>query len=150
MLAAGLAALGLAAGCGPGTRPDTALVVLAEGVAGGQTWRLDGRRAGGRLCSTLVLVGVDQTASERCGFPRTTDRLLSPVAVSLGGRLVVFSALPGRARRVRLDGADGSLDVEPARLAPGFPGRFFVADLDPAAGPVTVRLFADGGRSVVA
>ncbi|MEO5680116.1 MAG: hypothetical protein ABIS47_10650 [Acidimicrobiales bacterium] len=145
----GLTALGLAAGCGAGAGADTAPVVLAEGVAGGQPWRLEGHRAGGQLCSSLVLVGVDEPPAGRCGLPRTSQRLLDPVTAAFAGRLVVFSALPARARRVRLDGADASLDVEPARAAPGFPGRFFVADLDPATAPVTVRLFAEGGRAVV-
>ena len=143
------AALVLAGGCGGGTPPDTAPVPLAEGAAGGQPWRLDGRRLAGQLCVSLVLVGLDQPPVGRCGIERTSLRHLEPVTTTVGGRLLVFSALPERARRVRLDGSDTSIQVEPARQAPGFPGRFLLVDLDLRRPPVTVRVFGDGGRAVV-
>jgi len=41
------------------------------------------------------------------------------------------------------------LHIVEAGTAPGFPGRFFSAVLDPATSPQTVRIFADGGRAVV-
>jgi len=70
--------------------------------------------------------------------------------VDAGGRVLVFSPLPAGARRVRLDATDGSIRIEPARTAPGFPARFFVIDLDPAERPQDVRAFTQGGRMVAA
>ena len=62
--------------------------------------------------------------------------------------------VPGRPGRAgsgapHLDSGDGSLHVQPAAAAPGFPGRSFVVDLDQATIPVEVRVFGDGGRAIV-
>ena len=147
---AGLAALTVAAGCGGGApAADTPPVLLAEGFIGGQAWRLDGRREGGRLCTSLVLADAEEPADSRCGLRRTPLRHLDAPAIFVEDRLLVFSALPQQARRVRIDGADGSLHVEEGRDAAGFPGRFFVADVDASAYPVTIRVFGDGGRAIV-
>ena len=148
---AGLAALSVAAGCGggDGPPPDTPPVLLAEGSSGGQAWRLGGRREGGRLCTSLALAGSEEPADSRCGLRRTPLRHLDAPVIFVEDRLLVFSALPQQARRVRLDGADGSLHVEEGRDAAGFPGRFFVAEIDGSAYPVTVRVFGDGGRAIV-
>lgn len=140
----------LLVGCGGAVEPaDTPPVLLAEGRVGQQPWRLDGRRTDGRLCTSLVVGDGDEPTDSRCGLRRTPLRHLDAPSIAVDGRLLVVSALPERARRVRIDGADGSLLVEEARDAPGFPGRFFVADLDQAAEPVTVRIFAGGGRPVI-
>jgi len=144
------AGLVLAAGCGGGaSQPDTGRVLLAEGRVGDESWRLEGRREGGQLCTSLVLAGLPEPAVDRCGLRRTPLRHLDAPAIAVGGRLLVFSALPAKARRVRIDGGDGSLHVQPAAVADGFPGLFFVVDLDPVTDPVTVRVFADGGRAIV-
>lgn len=146
-----LATAGSAAtGCRDPARPDTTPVVLTDGTAGGQRWRLEGRRLGGQPCVTLVVEGREVPAVERCGIRRTAPRTLEPAGVTVGGRLLVFSPLVARARRVRLDHADGALRIVPARSTPGFPARFFLADLDPADDPVAVAVFAQGGRAVVA
>ncbi len=122
---------------------------LADGAADGLAWRLEGRRFAGLPCVTLIHVGLDRPPFGGCGIQRTPLRHLEPVTVTIGSRLLVFSPLPERARRVRLDGADTSILVEPARQAPGFPGRFLLADLDRGQEPQTVRVFGDGGRAVV-
>ena len=124
-------------------------MLVAEGRAGEQPWRLMGRRQGGRPCLSLVIVGPNREDAGRCGIRRTPLRHLDPVTVPVGSRLVVFSPLPSRARRVRVDTADGAIRLEPARAAAGFPDRFFVLDLDLENPPVAVRAFADGGRAVV-
>jgi hypothetical protein len=144
VLAAGL---GLVGGCGRGVPSDTAPVLLAEGQAGAQPWRLEGRRQQGEPCATLVLVGLGRPPVERCGMRRTKLRHLEPVSVTVGGRLLVFAPVPARARRVRLDLADGAIRIEPARTATGFPARFFVVELQRPA--ETVRVFAEGGRAIV-
>lgn len=128
---------------------DTPMVPLAEGRAGDQAWRLEGRRGLGKLCVSLVLVGVERPPAGRCGVTRTELRHLVPVIVTVSTRLLVFSPLPAKARRVRLDSGDGTIVVEPARSAPGFPGRFFILDRDLDDPPVTVRVFGEGGRAVV-
>jgi hypothetical protein len=135
--------------CAGGDRPDTSTVVLTEGQVGDQRWRLEGRRLDGEPCTSLVLVGVDRPPIDRCGVRRTTLRHLDPAAVNVGDRRLVFSALPPAARRVRIDTVDGTIRMEPARTAPGFPGRFFVLDLDQRDGLVAVRVFAERGRAVV-
>ena len=146
----GLAGVLLGAGCGSGAAPpDTRRVVLAEGRAGELAWRLEGQRTGGQLCTALVLVGLERPADSRCGLRRTVLRHLDAAAIAVGGRLLVLSAFPSRARRVRIDGGDGSLHVQAAEAAPGFPGRYFVVDLDQATIPVEVRVFGDGGRAIV-
>jgi len=144
-LVAGLALLG---GCGQAKPADTSPVLLAEGRVGDQPWRLEGRRMGGEPCASLLLVGSDGPAADRCGIRSTPLRHLDPVNVSAGGRVLVFSPLPDGARRVRLDAPDGSIRLEPARTAPGFPARFFVVDLDPKESPKEVRAFAQDGRMV--
>ena len=147
---AGLAALALAAGCrGDDRPPDTPTTTLAEGRVGERPWRLDGRRADGQLCTALVLEGIPDPIAPRCGLRRTALRHLEPAVVEVEGRLLVFSALPERARRVRADLVDGSLRVTPAQAAPGFPGRYFVLELDPDERPFAVRVFGDGGRAIV-
>jgi len=100
-------------------------------------------------CTLLFLGGSDQATNARCGVRRTPLRHLDPVVLGVGTRLLVFSPLPAGARRVRVDGADGSIRVEPARVATGFPGRFFVVDLPTDSPPTQVQAFADGGRAVV-
>lgn len=149
-LAALAAVAAAAAGCGEAAPPDTAAVLLSDVRLGGDPWRLEGRRLGGRLCAELWTASLPTPVTGRCGLERTPLRHLDPVTVTVGGRLVLFSALPSAARRVRIDGADGSLHIEPARTAAGFPGRWFLISFDPAVEPVTVRIFADGGRAVVA
>ncbi len=134
--------------CG-GSLSDTATVLLAEGRAGDQPWRLEGRRLDGKPCAFLVLVGGDRPPVGRCGVSRTPLRHVDPVSVPVGGRQLVFSPLTIDARRVRVDTVDGTIRIEPARTAAGFPARFFVADLDPGNGPATVRVFAERGRAVV-
>lgn len=143
-----LLVLGALAGCRE-TPADTPLVPLAEGRAGDQAWRLEGRRGLGQLCVSLVLVGVERPPAGRCGVMRNQLRHLVPVVVTVSTRLLVFSPLPAEARRVRLDSGDGTIVVEPARSAPGFPGRFFVVDRDLDDPPFEVRAFGDGGRAVV-
>jgi hypothetical protein len=142
-------ALVLAAGCDDSVPPDTEPVLLTTGQAGGQGWRLEGRRLKGELCVSLSLDGVDRPPAGRCGVRRTPLRHLDPVSITVGGRVLAFSAVPSRSVRVRLDTASGAIRIEPARLAAGFPARFFLVDLDPREAPVTVRVFADGGRAVV-
>lgn len=124
-------------------------MLLAEGLVGDQPWRLEGRRLGGQPCLSLELVGLDRPPVRGCSVRRTPLRHLSPVTVPAGGRVLVFSAVEASARRVRLDGADGSIRIEPARQAPGFPARFFVVEVAAGEDPLTVRAFADGGRAVV-
>jgi len=141
--------LAIVAGCGGSEVPDTAPAPLAEGRAAGVPWRLEGRRHAGQPCISLLFAGAAQSTPERCGIRRTSLRHLEPITARVGDRLLVFSPLAGGARRVRLDAADGSIRLEPARQEPGFPGRFFVADLDPGLAPVVVRAFAGGGRAVV-
>lgn len=136
------------AGCGD-TPPDTPMVPLAEGQAGDQAWRLEGQRRLGQACASLILVGVDRPPVGRCGVRRTELRHLDPIAVTVGTRLLVFSPLPSKARRVRLDSGDGTIRVEPARTAPAYPARFFVVDRDPDDAPMHVRVFGEGGRAVV-
>lgn len=92
--------------------------------------------------------GLDAPVAERCGLVRNALRHLEPVSLVFNGRLVLFSALPSTAQRVRIDGASGSLHIQPARQAPGYPGRFFIVDLDPTEAPVTVRIFGRGGRAI--
>jgi hypothetical protein len=137
-----------AAGCGS-TPADTPTVLLAEGVAGDQAWRLEGRRALGKPCASLVLAGLDKPPIGRCGVERTELRHVDPVAVTVGDRLLVFSPLPAKARRVRFDSGDGTILVEPAGTAPGYPARFFIVDRDPSDPPLNVRAFGEGGRAVV-
>jgi hypothetical protein len=146
--ALGLGAQATLAGCG-GAPADTATVLLTEGRAGSQPWRLEGRRAHGQPCVSLVLPGVDRPPEDRCGVMRNGLRQLEPDTVTVDGRLLVFSPLTGRARRVRLDELDGTIMVEPARQASGFPARFFLVDLEPAHKPLAVRVFGEGGRAVV-
>ena len=143
-----LLVLGALAGCRK-TPADTPMVPLAEGRAGDQAWRLEGRRGLGQLCVSLVLVGVERPPAGRCGVTRNQLRHLVPVVVTVSTRLLVFSPLPGTARRVRLDSGDGTIRVEPAGSAPGFPARFFLAERDPDDRPIDVRAFGDGGRAVV-
>lgn len=138
----------LAGGCRPAGPPDTPTVVLADGRAGDQPWRLEGRRTAGRPCLFLLVPGTDQPVDSHCGIRAADLRHLSPNLAVVGGRLLAFSAVAARARRVRLDGADGSITIVPARPARGFPARFFVADLDPGHPPLVVRVFAGGGRAV--
>ncbi len=147
-LAASVAGLAVT-GCGSATPPDTATVLLTDVRVDDGAWRLEGRRRDGQLCATLRVDSLTEPVAARCGLVRTELRHLEPVTVALGGEVVLFSALPSAARRVRIDGADGSLHIVPADTAPGFPGRFFSAVLDPATSPQTVRIFADGGRAVV-
>jgi len=135
-------------GCTEATPPDSPLVVLGDLRIGGEQWRLEGRRTDGRLCTALLAEGTTDPITGRCGLERTALRHLQPSLVALGGRIVLFSALPAAARRVRIDGGDGLLLVETARQAPDFPGRFFLTDLDPAVGPVTIRIFGEGGRAI--
>lgn len=135
--------------CGGGSLADTATVPLAEGRAGDQAWRLEGRRLDGQPCTVLVLVGIDRPPVGRCGVRRTPLRHVDPVTLTVGGRQLVFSPLTTAARRVRVDTVDGTIRMEPARTAAGFPARFFVVDLDPGNGPQTVRVFAERGRAVV-
>jgi hypothetical protein len=135
--------------CGGGDPADTPTVVLAEGQAGDQRWRLEGRRLRGEPCTFLVLVGVDRPPIDRCGVRRTPLRHLDPAAVNVGQRRLVFSPLPGAARRVRIDTVDETIRMEPARTAPGFPGRFFVVELGLQDGLVAVRVFAERGRAIV-
>ena len=142
-------ALGLAGACGGAEPADTAPVPVAEGMAGEQAWRLVGRRQGGQPCLSLVIVRANREEAGRCGVRRTPLRHLDPVTVPVGPRLVVFSPLSDRARRVRVDTADGAIRIEPARAAAGFPARFFVVDLDLENPPMAVRVFAEGGRAVV-
>jgi len=136
-------------GCTDATPPDRPLVVLGDLRIGAEQWRLEGRRTDGRLCTALLAEGTTDPITGRCGLERTALRHLQPSLVALRGRVVLFSALPAAARRVRIDGGDGLLCVEPARQAPDFPGRFFLTDLDPAVGPVTVRIFGEGGRAIL-
>jgi len=136
------------AGCTEATPPNSALVVLGDLRIGGEQWRLEGRRTDGRLCTALLAEGTTDPITGRCGLERTALRHLQPSLVALGGRIVLFSALPAAARRVRIDGGDGLLRVEAAQQVPGFPGRFFLTDLDPAVGPVTIRIFGEGGRAI--
>ena len=138
----------LPGGCRRADRPDTPTVVLADGTAGDQLWRLEGRRLGGAPCVELVLPGVAEAPTGGCGTRRTTLRHLQPHRAIVGGRLLVFSPVAARARRVRLDSGAGSIPILPARVATGFPVRFFLADLDPGHDPLYVRVFADGGRAV--
>lgn len=98
---------------------------------------------------TLVVEGRGGPPAERCGVVRTSLRTIEPATVTVGGRLLVFSPVEARARRVRLDHAGGAIRIVPARSAPGFPARFFLADLDPEDDPSAVRAFAEGGRAVV-
>ncbi len=147
-LALALAAF-LGAGCGAGRPADTPIVFLADGRAGRQPWRLEGQRRGGKPCVSLFVEGLDRPVSARCGIQRTPLRHLDPVTVTVASRLLVFSALEAQARRVRLDQPNGSIRMEPARSAPGFPSRFFLVDLDPDDPPLAVRAFGDGGRAVV-
>jgi len=144
-----LLTLVLAASCGGSKPPDTNLVPLAEGKAGDQTWRLEGQRLGGQLCVSLVLPSIDRPPAGRCGIRRTPLRHLDPVTVMVGSRRVVFSPLPRPTQRVRIDGGDGAIRIEPARSAAGFPARFFVVDLDRNDNPMAVRAFGRGGRAVV-
>lgn len=137
------------AGCGSSTPSDTPTVVLADVPVEGDVWRLEGRRGGGQLCAALRVDSLTEPVAARCGLVRTEMRHLEPVTAGVGGKVVLFSALPSAARRVRIDGGDGSLQVFPARTAPGFPGRFFVAVLDSATTQQTVRIFAEGGRAVI-
>ena len=148
---AAAAALGAAAlaGCGGATPPDTVPVLLTEGTTGGEAWRLEGWRAEGQPCVALVAQDADRPMAERCGIWRTPQRHLNPVVAGLGDRILVFSALAADARRVRLDGNDGSIRVETAQSAAGFADRFFVVDLAVDNRPVAVRVFGDGGRAVV-
>lgn len=139
-----------AAGCGRGGPAGTAPVVLTEGRAGEQAWRLEGQRLGGDPCVSLLLLGQDRPRAGRCGVRRTALRHLDPVTATVEGRVLAFSPLPTSARRVRLDGADGSIRILPARRAAGFPARFFVADLTPGSEPTAVRVFAEHGRAVIA
>jgi hypothetical protein len=143
--------LGLAASgaCGAGTPADAVPVLLSEGRSGQQAWRLEGRRTRGAPCVSLTLDGSPGPAVDWCGIRRTDLRHIEPAVAPVGDRLLVFSSLPARARRVRFDGSDGSIRIEPARTAPGFPARFFVIDVDPAQPPAAVRAFAEGGRAVV-
>jgi len=136
------------AGCGGAAPPDSPLVVLGDLRIGAEQWRLEGRRTDGRLCTALLAEGTTDPITRRCGLERTALRHLQPSLVALGGRIVLFSALPAQSRRVRIDGGEGLVRIEPARQAPDFPGRFFLTDLDPAVGPVTVRIFGDGGRAI--
>lgn len=129
---------------------DTPEVLLAEGQAGDRRWRLAGRRLAGEPCVSLVVAGEGEATTDRCGIRRTDLRHLVPLTSVVGGRLLVFSALEARARRVRLDHPDGTIRIEPAHSAAGFPARFFLVELDPADQPLTVRAFGDGGRAVVA
>lgn len=139
----------MAAACGRSSAPDTPPVTLTEGRVGDEAWRLEGRRLDGRPCASLFLVGADKPAASRCGIERDDVRHLKPVLAIFASRLFVFSAVPARARRVRVDGPDGSIRIEPAREAAGFPARFFVIDVDPADRPSDVLVFGDGGRAVV-
>jgi hypothetical protein len=143
--AAGLAVTG----CGSATPPDTPTVVLADVRVPGDAWLLEGRRRDGQLCAALRIDSLTEPIAARCGVVRTELRHLEPVTAGIGDEVVLFSALPSAARRVRIDGADGSLHIVPASTAPGFPGRFFSAVLDPATSPQTVRIFADRGRAVI-
>ena len=129
--------------------PDTPTVVLTDVPIGGDVGRLEGRRGDGQLCAALRVDSLIEPVAARCGLVRTVLRHLEPVTADVGDKVVLFSPLPSAARRVRIDGADGSLHIVPARIAPGFPGRFFSAVLDPAMTPATVRIFADGGRAVI-
>lgn len=138
-----------AAGCGSSTPPDTPTVVLADVPVEGDVLRLEGRRGDGQLCAALRVDSLTEPVAARCGLVRTALRHLEPVTTGVGDKVVLFSALPSAARRVRIDGGDGSVQVVSARSAPGFPGRFFVAVLDSATTPQTVRIFADGGRAVI-
>jgi len=137
------------AGCGSSTPPDTATVLLTEVRVPGDAWRLEGRRRDGKLCAALRIDSLTEPIAARCGVVRTELRHLEPSTAGLGNEVVLFSALPSAARRVRIDGADGSLHIVPAGTAPGFPGRFFSAVLDTATTPQTVRIFDDGGRAVI-
>lgn len=150
ILALAVVLAGLGAGYGPGDPADTAVVILTEGRTGEQAWRLEGQRRGGDACVSLVLAGQDRPAADRCGMRRTTERRLDPAIAAVDERLLVFSPVASRARRVRLDGADGSIRILPARRAPGFPARFFVADVEPRSQPIAVRVFAEHGRSIIA
>jgi len=126
---------------------DTPWVLLATVQPDGREWEMRGARRAGSLCVTLR--GADGVLGERCGEERTALRTWEVSTFSAGSRVVVFAPLPPRARRVRLDGLDGSLMVVEAQTAPGFPGRFLLAEVDAAATPKEVRVFAAHGRAVV-
>ncbi len=147
-LAASVAGLAIT-GCGSATPPDTTTVALTDVPVDDGAWRLEGRRRDGQLCATLRIDSLTEPVAARCGLVRTELRHLEPVTAGIGDKVVLFSPLPSAARRVRIDGADGSLHIVVAGTAPGFPGRFFSAVLDPAITPATVRIFADGGRAVI-
>lgn len=142
--------LGVAVGYGQVDPADTPPVVLIEGTTGQQGWRLEGRRLGGDPCVSLALAGQDRPAAQGCGIRRTEQRHLDPIVASVGERVLVFSPLPARARRVRFDSADGTIRMLPADRAAGFPARFFLTDMAPGDEPSAVRVFADHGRSVIA
>lgn len=148
--AVALALAFVAAGCGTDEPPDTAPVLLAEGRVGDRAWRLEGRRLGGEPCVSLVLDGGERPAPERCGIRRTQMRHLDPVFVPVGDRVLAYSPLVEKARRVRLDGVDRTIKVVPARQAPGFPARFFLTELGRGGELTTVRVFAKRGRSLIA
>jgi hypothetical protein len=145
-LAIGAFAVFLTACASGAVGADTPTVLLDRAGPNG-VWELTGQRRGGRLCATLR-AGED-VIGERCGSEMTDTRTWEVTTVAYGERVIAFAPLPSAALHVRIDGVDDSLHVVDARTAAGYPGRFFLDDVDSRASPQVVRVFAAHGRALV-
>jgi hypothetical protein len=133
--------------CAARTAPADTPTVLLEHAGPNGAWELTGGRRAGRLCATLRAGG--DVIGERCGSEMTDIRTWEVTTVAYGERVIAFAPLPSSALHVRIDGVDDSLHVVDAQTAEGFPGRFFLDDVDSRASPQVVRVFAAHGRALV-